>query len=280
MGKILNGKKVALILEEKIKEEVKKLKEKMLFPRLAVINATNNEASEMYLKMKMKKLKSIGLEVHAHILKETSEKKVIQLIESLNENKNFHGILVQFPLPKFFDKYKIMNSINPLKDVDGLTNINAKELMRGGELYIPCTPKGIISLLDYYNIEVIDKEVVILGKSEIVGRPLAKIMYYKGANVTICDSRTNNLEEEIQKAEILISAVGKARFVKTRMIKKGAVIIDVGINYFKRKIVGDIDYKRVKKKASYITPVPGGVGPMTIISLAENLVMAVKYQNK
>ncbi|MBI4919132.1 bifunctional 5,10-methylenetetrahydrofolate dehydrogenase/5,10-methenyltetrahydrofolate cyclohydrolase [archaeon] len=202
------------------------------------------------------------------------------MIAELNESKNVNGILIELPLPAHLDKYKLLDLIDPLKDVDGLTSYNASRLIKGEEYFRPCTPKGIVDLLDHYKISITDKNVVILGRSEIVGIPLQKIMMCEGANVTICNTKTEKIEEIMSKAEILVSAIGKPHYIKKEMVSRGVIVIDVGINNFSGKIVGDVDFENVIEKASYITPVPGGVGPMTVTSLAYNVLKASKLNPK
>lgn len=281
MAEILNGKEVASKLEKELVKEIAKLKEKQIIPNLAIVKIGKNCSSETYFSSLKKKFEKLGLNVALNDLPENINKlKLLELITKLNEDDKIHGILVQSPLPKEFDKYEIYDLINPIKDVDGVNQINARGLNYGGEYFKPCTPKGIISLLEAYKIPVENKEIVILGRSEIVGVPLSKMMTYLEANVEIYNSRTERLEEKTRKADILISAIGKPQYITKEMIKEKAVVIDVGINHVGKCLVGDVNFDDIKEKASYITPVPGGVGPMTVISLAENLVHAAKINSK
>ncbi|MBI5065811.1 bifunctional 5,10-methylenetetrahydrofolate dehydrogenase/5,10-methenyltetrahydrofolate cyclohydrolase [Candidatus Woesearchaeota archaeon] len=281
MVEILDGKKVASKLEEALIKEIKILKEKKVIPNLAIIKIGNACSSEAYFNSLKKKFEKIGLNIQLNNLPDRINKnKLIELLTELSNDKKIHGILVESPLPLEFDKYEIYNSIDPRKDVDGVNVLNARGLNYGGEYFTPCTPKGIISLLEAYKIPIKNKEVVILGRSEIVGMPLLKMMTYLEANVEIYNSRTERLDEKTKKADILISAIGKPYFITKEMIKEKAVVIDVGINYLGKYLVGDVNFDDVKTKASYITPVPGGVGPMTVISLAENLVHAAKMNSK
>ena len=207
---------------------------------------------------------------------DTSEEKLLQLVGELNSNKDVHGILVQLPLPDQIDSEKILQAIDPKKDVDGFHPVNVGKLVVGNALLTPCTPTGIIALLDRYDIEISGKHAVIIGRSNIVGKPVSMLLLHRNATITICHSRTQNLEEVTRSADILVAAVGRANFVTDEMVSEGTVVIDVGINRVDGKLTGDVDFEPVSKKASHITPVPGGVGPMTIALLMENTLKAFK----
>ncbi len=278
LNKILDGKKLAEKLQKEIKKELNCLK---VIPKLAVLTVGKNPSIETYLNNKKKVFNKLGIDCEIHQFEEDVEEiKVSNLIDELNKSKKVHGILIELPLPPYLDKYKLFDLVNPLKDVDGLSSYNASRLMKGEEYFRPCTPQGIIKLLSSYEIPVINKKVVILGRSEIVGVPLQKIMLHEGANVIVCNSKTEGIEEKIKEAEILVSAIGRPHYVKKEMVSEGVIIIDVGINNFGGKIVGDVDFESVIEKAKYITPVPGGVGPMTVISLANNILKAYHYHSR
>ena len=273
MGEILDGRRVASELESSLVKEIKRLKKSKITPNLAIIETVKNSSNESYTNNLRKKFKELKLKTELHS-SNADKKHLVDLILELNEDKEVHGILVQSPLPKELNQYDIYDLIEPRKDVDGVNTLNARGLNYGREFFQPCTPKGILSLLDSYKISVENKKVVILGRSEIVGAPLRKMMYYLGADVESCNSKTQYLEDKTRAADILISSIGKPYFITKDMIKDGAVVIDVGTNYIKNCLLGDVNFEEVKPKASFITPVPGGVGPMTVISLAENLVYA------
>lgn len=276
MGEILDGRKAASELENSLAEEIKTLKKSKLTPTLAVVKSTENLSGNAYLNVISKKFKKLKLKIEIYSPTKSDKRGLEDLILKLNEDKNIHGILVQSPLPDKINKYELYDLIHPAKDVDGVNTLNAKGLLYGREYFQPCTPKGIISLLNYHKISIENKKVVILGRSEIVGMPLRKMFFYLGADVELCSSRTERLEEKTRAADILICAIGKPYFITKEMIKENSVVIDVGTNYIKNCLLGDVNFEDVKPKASFTTPVPGGVGPMTIISLAENLVYAAK----
>ena len=286
-NKILLGKPVSdniyLILEKKIKD----LLSKNIIPKLSVILVGDDPASKIYVNRKNKKFISMNCksEIH-HLNEEIKEKELISLIDKLNNNNSTHGILVQLPLPRHIDSNKILKYINPKKDVDGFHPENLGFLLQGNPRFIPCTPSGCIEILKYYKIEVKSKNVVIVGRSNIVGKPLFSLLCQKfeigNATVTLCHSQTKNLSKHTKSADILIAAVGKANFITADMIKKDSIIIDVGINRINDNskkgysIVGDVDYNNVLKKTAAITPVPGGVGPMTIAMLLHNTVKSAE----
>ncbi len=275
---ILDGKKLGQKIKDQLKIKTSQLKNK---PGLAVVLIGNDSASKIYVSSKVKACQEIGYYSEKIVLPETvSEKEIFQVLERLNSDEKIHGILVQFPLPKKLSylEEKIINFINPLKDVDCFHPINVGKLFTvkkiTEDLLIPCTPKGIISLLKEYNIELEGKKAVVCGRSNLVGKPVSILLCLEGATVTITHSKTENLFSETVKADILIVAIGKDRYFKKNTIKDGAIVIDVGINRVGNKIYGDVDFENVKDKVLAITPVPGGVGPITIASLMENVLIA------
>lgn len=278
---ILDGKKVSAKVREDLKLEVDNLKKEGIKPKLAVIMVGNDLASKVYVRNKNKACEEIGIEYEEFLLgEETTMEELLNVIDNLNKNQNIDGILLQSPIPKHLDINKAFRAILPEKDVDGFHPINAGKLSIGEKCFVPCTPHGIVKIIEEYNIETKGKNVVIVGRSNIVGKPLIQCMLQKNATVTVCHSKTRNLEEFTRKADILIVAIGKQKFITENMVKEGVVVIDIGINRNEEgKLVGDVDFDNVSKKASYITPVPGGVGPMTVAMLMENVVEAAK-QNK
>jgi methylenetetrahydrofolate dehydrogenase (NADP+)/methenyltetrahydrofolate cyclohydrolase len=251
-------------------------------PILAVITIGDNSSSEVYVRNKKKACEYVGIRSVEYTLpEETTEDELLSLIDVLNNLKCINGILIQLPLPKHIDESKVLERIVPEKDVDGFTAINTGKLWQGEYTLAPCTAMGIIELLDYYNIEIAGKHCVIVGRSNIVGKPLAALLLERNATVTVCHSRTRDLAEVTRRADILVVAIGKADFVTGDMVKDGVVVIDVGMNRkADGKLTGDVDYASVEPKASYITPVPGGVGPMTITMLLRNTLTAAKKQSK
>ena len=280
MAKIINGKEIAKQTRESLKKEVDELKRKGITPKLAVIMVGDNQASKVYIKNKSKACQEVGVEYEEHILdKNTTQKELLDLIKKLNNNKEINGILLQSPLPSHLDIQEAFQTIDYKKDVDGFHPMNVGKLALGQDTFVSCTPNGIMKLFEANDIDISGKNVVILGRSNIVGKPLVQCCLNKNATVTICHSKTQNLEETAKKADILISAIGKPNIVTENMIKQDAVVIDVGINKLETgKIVGDVDFEQASKKASYITPVPGGVGPMTVAMLLNNVVKATKQQ--
>lgn len=273
---ILDGKKVRDEVFASLKEKVKGLDLK-----LVVIQVGHDEASNVYIKQKEKMCSELGYHFgHINLDENVTEEEIKDLIIKLNNDDNVTGILVQMPLPKHINEEKIANLIDYKKDVDGLTYENVIHLYNNTKGLMSCTPKGIINILDYYNISVIDKKVLIIGRGILVGRPLSMIFRNMDANVTCVHSKTTNLEYYTKEADIIICATGKAHLLKKGMIKKGAVVIDAGITRENGKIIGDADYKELLEDASYITPVPGGIGPMTIAGLAENVLEAYYLQKK
>jgi len=280
MAQIIDGKELAKNIRLKLKDEVIELKNADINPKLAVIMVGDDKASKVYVKNKSKACEDVGIEYEEYILPEnTKMEELLELIEKLNNDETIHGILVQSPLPKGLDANEAFRTISPKKDVDGFNPINVGKLSLNQDCFISCTPYGIIKMLETYNIEIEGAHAVIIGRSNIVGKPLAQCLLNKNATVTICHSRTKNLKEITKQADILIAAIGKAKFVTEDMVKDGATVIDVGINRMDDgKLLGDTDFENIKDKASYITPVPGGVGPMTIAMLMHNVVKAAKQQ--
>ena len=274
----MNGKELAKEIRGNLKIEVTELKKQGIIPKLAVIMVGDDKASQVYVRNKSKACDEIGIEYEEYLKDaNTTQEELLNLIDELNEREDISGILLQSPIPKHLDIREAFNRIDYKKDVDGFNPINVGKLAIGEDCFISCTPYGVVKLLEANNIEIEGKHVVILGRSNIVGRPLIQCMLNEHATVTVCHSRTQNLKEFTKQADILISAIGKAKFVTEDMVKDGAVVIDVGINRNDEgKLVGDVDYENVEPKTSYITPVPGGVGPMTIAMLMNNVVKAVK----
>lgn len=278
MATIIDGKELSKKIRGQVKEEVEVLKSKGIKPKLAVIMVGEDAASKVYVRNKSKACNEVGIEYEEFILNENIEMdELLKLITDLNNRKDIHGILLQSPIPKHLDIYKAFETIDFRKDVDGFNPINIGRLTLNRQTFISCTPHGVMKMLEEYDIDLKGVNVVILGRSNIVGKPLAQCLLNKDATVTICHSKTKNIEEITKNADILISAIGSPKFVKANMVKEGAVVIDVGINRLETGIVGDVDFEEVEKKASYITPVPGGVGPMTIAMLLHNVVIATKY---
>ena len=275
---IIDGKKVSSHIIENITTEVKTLKLKtQKSPGLAVILVGDDPASAVYVRNKNKTCTKIGFQSFENILpSDISELKLLNLIDELNNNQNINGILVQLPLPKHISSHKILEAIKPEKDVDGFHLKNVGRLVTGNAAFKPCTPAGIIQLLDYYDVDLEGTNAVVLGRSNIVGKPVAFLLLEKNATVTICHSRTKDLSTITRQADVLIAAIGKPNFVTTDMVKDGSVVIDVGINRVNGKLVGDVDYQLVSPKVSLITPVPGGVGPMTIAMLMANTLQSFK----
>ncbi len=267
---LLDGKKLS---DQKLGE----LKNKINNLTLAIISIGNDDASNVYIKQKQKIADFLNVKINIYKYENTTDEEILELIDKLNNDNNTNGIIVQLPIPSYLDKYLILNSINPSKDVDGLTSINYGKLLQGLDTLIPCTPKAIIDILDYYNIDVNGKNVLVIGRSNLVGKPIATLLTNRDATVTIAHSKTSNLKELCLKSDIIISAVGKANLITEYMINNNVCIIDVGINYDENnKLCGDVDFNNVKDKCSYITPVPGGVGPMTVYELFNNLYEANK----
>lgn len=271
---ILDGKKVSEEIVDNIRKEIK---EKNLNLGFAVIWIGNDEASGIYVRNKLKKCEMVGIRHELHHLEDTvCESDVLKLIDELNNRDDINGILLQSPIPKHIDIKKCFNRIKQEKDIDGFSNISMGNLMLGCPKHIACTPKGIIRLLEYYNIDLKHKNICIINRSNIVGKPLFHLFLEKDATVTVCHSKTNDLKSHTMNADIIVSAVGKPKFITDDMVKKGVIIIDVGISRIDGKVIGDVDFDNVKEKALFITPVPGGVGPMTIAMVLENIVDTIK----
>lgn len=278
MATIMDGKALAKKVREQVKEEVEVLKQKNIFPKLAVIMVGDDPASKVYVRNKSKACNEAGIAYEEFLLDEnTTMEELLKVIQELNERKDIHGILLQSPIPKPLDIYTAFEAIDFRKDVDGFHPINIGRLTLKRQTFISCTPHGVMRLLKEYHINLQGANVVILGRSNIVGKPLAQCLLNEDATVTICHSKTKNVGEITKNADIVISAIGNPKFVTKDMIKENAVVIDVGINRLETGLVGDVDYQEVFPKASYITPVPGGVGPMTIAMLLHNVVIAAKY---
>ncbi|MBT3515580.1 MAG: bifunctional methylenetetrahydrofolate dehydrogenase/methenyltetrahydrofolate cyclohydrolase FolD [Nitrospina sp.] len=275
---IIDGKMVATKIKENIAIEVKSLKKEIgQTPGLAVVLVGDDPASAVYVRSKNKTCANLGFQSFEKILPaHTKESTLLELIDELNKDEKINGILVQLPLPSHISSHKILEAINPNKDVDGFHLENIGRLVTGNAIFKPCTPEGIIQLLDYYKVKIEGENAVILGRSNIVGKPISFLLLERNATVTICHSRTQNLSAITRSADILIAAIGKPNFVTADMIKDEAVIIDVGINRVDNKLIGDVDYQPVLQKASLITPVPGGVGPMTIAMLMANTLQSFK----
>lgn len=282
MSIILDGKETARKIRERLTNEVAELRKNGVTPKLAVIMVGDDKASTIYVRNKSKACDEIGIEFTEHLLPEnTTQTELLKLIDELNSNKEINGILLQSPIPKHLDINEAFRKISPDKDVDGFNPVNVGKLVLGQNTFVSCTPFGIIKLLEEYNISLEGKNAVIIGRSNIVGKPMSQCLLNKNATVTICHSKTNNLKEFTKKADILVSAIGKPKFVTKDMVKEGAIVIDVGINRnLEGKVCGDVDFENIKNMTSYITPVPGGVGPMTIAMLMNNVVKATKIQRR
>lgn len=281
MAVIIDGKELAKKIRNNLRIDCEELKQKNIKSKLAVIMVGDDPASKVYVRNKSKACEDVGIEYEEHLLdKETTQKELIELIKKLNDEKNINGILLQSPIPSNLDINEAFRTIAPEKDVDGFNPTNVGKLVLNQDTFVSCTPYGIIKMFEEYNIDLSGKNVVILGRSNIVGKPLIHCCLNKNATVTTCHSKTQNLAQKAKEADILISAIGKAHFVTADMVKENAVVIDVGINRLDNgKITGDVDFENVKEKVSYITPVPGGVGPMTIAMLMNNVIKATRRQN-
>jgi methylenetetrahydrofolate dehydrogenase (NADP+) / methenyltetrahydrofolate cyclohydrolase len=272
--KIIDGKKIASQFFDKIKAEVSVMKNK---PGIAIVKVGNDPASEIYINNKLKKAAELGFYVERFNLDEKSTLgEILKVVDKLNQNNKIHGFIVQLPLPTHIDEKLIMGGILPQKDVDGFTPLSMGNLAIGNNLMIPATAKGCLELIKSTGQKISGKNAVIVGRSNIVGKPLALLLLQENATVTICHSKTRNLVKYTQNADILVAAVGKSKLITADMVKKGSIVIDVGINKVGSKIIGDVDFENVKDVAGYITPVPGGVGPMTIAMLLENTLKASK----
>ena len=283
MAEIIDGKKVSEHIRAEIAQGVEKLKgETGITPGLAAVLVGEDPASEIYVRNKRKACANAGMYSEEHKLPaETTEQELLNLVDRLNNDPKIHGILVQLPLPDHINETKILRAVTPLKDVDGFHPFNVGLLVEGNPRFISCTPHGIIKMLEFYDIDITGKEAVIVGRSNIVGKPVSMLLLHRHATVTVCHSRTKPLDEVTRRADILVAAIGRANFITADMVKEGAVVIDVGINRNEEgKLTGDVDFEAVSQKASYITPVPGGVGPMTISMLLWNTLESAKGSNE
>ena len=280
MGKILDGKAFANKLGQNLKEKVKKLKEEGITPHFCVINIGDDPASKIYVRTKKRRAEKMGIIQDIYQMPaDTEQAEALALIDKLNADPTINGVMVQLPAPKQIDADELLERIDPNKDVDGLTPANIGRLWMEDHFIEPATAEGIIALLKHYQIKLDGKNVVVVGRSNIVGKPLAALMLEQNATVTICHLHTQNLGEITKKADIVVSATGQAFLITADMVKDGAVVVDVGMNHVNGKLVGDVDFDNVKEKASYITPVPGGVGPLTVQFLMEAVVKLTRRQN-
>ena len=276
MSKIMDGKQLSLEIQDEIK---KMIKYEMIKPSVAVIQVGDNPASDTYIKNKQRACENVGIFFRHYKFEDgTPELTIINKIKELNNDEYVNGIIVQLPLPERYNEKRIVNQILNSKDIDGLTDINVGRLLNGKKTLVPCTPLGVMELLNKYDVKLEGKHVVIVGKGKLTGKPLAHLMLNEGATVTVCHSRTLNLESYTKQADILVSATGLNKLITGDMVKKDVVVVDIGINYEDGHIAGDVDFNSVSKKASLISPVPGGVGPMTIAMLLKNIITC--YYNK
>ena len=278
MATIIDGKMLSLKLKEEMKGRIAQMKEEGIVPKLVVVLVGNDSASQVYVRNKHKSCGEVGIESEVITMpEETTQQELLEVVERLNKDSSVDGILVQLPLPKQIDEKTVLRAIRPDKDVDGFHPVNVGLLSIGDECFAPATPSGIVVMLKEYGIEIAGKHCVIVGRSNIVGKPMAALMLKENATVTVCHSKTNNLAEITRQADILIVATGRRNTVTADMVKEGVVVIDVGMNRNELgKLCGDVDFENVKEKASFITPVPGGVGPMTITELLESTILAAK----
>ncbi len=279
--KLIDGKIISAFVKDRVKAEVEALKKEGITTGLAVIIVGEDPASKVYVANKKKACEALGIISEEYDLSEnTTQEELLALIDELNKKPSINGILCQLPLPRHLDEQAVINAIAPEKDVDAFHPQNVGKIMQGDYDFVPCTPAGIMEMLAYENIEIEGKTCVVIGRSNIVGKPMGMLLLHKNGTVTICHSRTKDLKEVCLKADILVAAVGRPNFVTADMVKDGAVVIDVGINRVDGKLVGDVDFQNVKDKCEAITPVPGGVGPMTIAMLMQNTLTAAEKQNK
>lgn len=281
MAKIIDGRAVSANVKAEVARETQALKAQGVAPGLAVVIVGDDPASRVYVNNKKKACELVGFLSEEYAMPaSTTQAELMELVHKLNQDKKINGILVQLPLPKHLDEKAVIEAIDPVKDVDAFHASNVGKIMIGDYHFLPCTPAGVMELLKSENIEINGKECVVIGRSNIVGKPMAMLLLHQNGTVTICHSRTQNLKETCSRADILVAAVGIPKFVKADMVKEGAVVIDVGMDRDENgKLCGDVDFAQVEPKASYITPVPGGVGPMTIAMLMKNTLMAAKIQN-
>lgn len=282
MAYIIDGKAVSAAVKKRVADEVALLKEQGIRPGLAVILVGDDPASQVYVRNKKKACEACGIYSAEYSLpKDTTMEELLGLIDTLNEDKEISGILCQLPLPKGLDEEAVIARINPKKDVDAFSVGNVGRIMIGNYAFLPCTPSGVIELIKSTGYDMSGKNAVVLGRSNIVGKPMAMLLLHNNATVTVCHSKTKNIEETCRNADIIVAAIGKPKFVTADMVKPGAMVIDVGINRTEDgKLCGDVDYEAVEKVAGYITPVPGGVGPMTIAMLMQNTLNAARLQSE
>jgi len=275
---IIDGKEISSKILDSVKKRAKAMKEK---PGLALVLIGNNPASEIYVNFKEKTCKEVGFYCERFNLPEnTSQDELLRIVDELNQKKSIHGILVQLPLPKQVDENLVINSISPYKDVDGLTPVNSGNLINDNNMIEPATARGCVALIESTGKKIAGSNVVVIGRSILVGKPTALLLLQKNATVTICHSKTKNLSEFTKNADTIVVAIGKANFLTKDMVKKNAVVIDAGINKIGKKVVGDVDFESVKEVASFLTPVPGGVGPMTIAMLLDNTLIAARMRRR
>jgi methylenetetrahydrofolate dehydrogenase (NADP+)/methenyltetrahydrofolate cyclohydrolase len=281
MYKIIDGKVISGTVKDRVATEVADLKQKGITTGLAVIIVGEDPASKVYVANKKKACEALGIISEEYALPEnTTQQELLALIDTLNKKESINGILCQLPLPKHLNEDEVINAILPEKDVDAFHPQNVGKIMLGDYDFVPCTPAGVMEMLNYEGIDITGKNCVVIGRSNIVGKPMGMLLLHKNGTITICHSRTKDLASVCKKADILVAAVGRPNFVTADMVKEGAIVIDVGINRVDGKLVGDVDFNAVKDKCAAITPVPGGVGPMTIAMLMQNTVTAAKKQNK
>jgi len=274
---IISGIEVSSKIKEELIIEIQNLKKRSIYPCLSTILVGNDPASAIYIRNKHRACCEVGIHTNDNKIESSiKEKELIELIKTLNEDKKVHGILMQLPLPDHINQFNVINTIEPQKDIDGLTYYNAGLLLNRKPSFIPCTPLGVMELLKYYNVELKGKDAIIINRSILVGKPLALLLLDKDATVTICHSNTKNLEEKIRNSDIVVSAIGNRKLftLTADLVRDNAIVIDIGISRANGKVIGDADYEKVSKKVSGITPVPGGVGPMTIAMLLKNTVLA------
>lgn len=280
MANLIDGKEVSAKVKSEVRDETAKLKEQGITVGLAVVIVGNNAASRVYVNSKKKACEEVGFNSYEYSLDENiTQQELLDLVDVLNNDDKVNGILVQLPLPKHIDENAIINSISPDKDVDAFHPFNVGKIMIGEFAFLPCTPAGVMELIDSTGVDISGKSAVVIGRSNIVGKPMSMLLLHRNATVTICHSKTTNLADVCKTADIIVAAVGRASFVTEDMVKEGAVVIDVGMNRLDNgKLCGDVDFDAVSKKAGYITPVPGGVGPMTIAMLMKNTLTAAKLK--
>lgn len=282
MGQLIDGKLISKKVKDEVREKTQALKERGIVPGLAVIIVGEDPASQIYVRNKQRACEEVGFESYKYALPQsTTQQELLELIKKLNDDKSVNGILCQLPLPKHIDESTVINNILPEKDVDAFHPVNVGKIMIGDYSFLPCTPAGVMELIASTGTEITGKECVVVGRSNIVGKPMAMLLLHKSGTVTVCHSKTVDLKAQCKRADILVAAVGVPKLIKGDMVKEGAVLIDVGMNRDENgKLCGDIDFESCKDKASYITPVPGGVGPMTIAMLMKNTLTAAIIQNE